>query len=169
MAYFKDLNEIVNKVVELIGKDKKLLELIAYPNVKNKNLNITDLMLKNIFLMPRGADAIKDEKTFLNIYIEKAFPYESNSGFREAYLTFDIFSHLNIWNVEKTNDMRPYLISSKIDEIFNDNFDEQVRQISIKAPYFFSWEAYKYGEYFYGYKLRYCISNDSNVGKRRDG
>ena len=64
MAYFKDLNEIVNKVVELIGKDKKLLELIAYPDVKNKNLNITDLMLKNIFLMPRGADAIKDEKTF---------------------------------------------------------------------------------------------------------
>ena len=62
MAYFKDLNEIVNKVVELIGKDKKLLELIAYPDVKNKNLNITDLMLKNIFLMPRGADAIKDEK-----------------------------------------------------------------------------------------------------------
>ena len=71
MAYFKDLNEIVNKVVELIGKDKKLLELIAYPDVKNKNLNITDLMLKNIFLMPRGADAIKDEKTFFTSSTDK--------------------------------------------------------------------------------------------------
>ena len=162
MAYFKELNDIMNKVVELITKDKELMKLIAYPNEK---YNIKDLMLKNIFLMPRGADAVKDEKTFLNIYMDSTYRYEGNSGFRQACLTFDIFSHLNLWLLPD-NTIRPYLISSRIDEIFNNNFNKQVRQISVNAPLFDSWKVYRYGEYFYGYKLKYYISIDSNVGKR---
>lgn len=169
MAYFKELGDVVNKVIELIGKDKELLKLVGYPQTDESKCTIENLMLKNIFLMPRGADSIKEEKTFLNIYIDKTYPYGKDSGFRESYLTFDIFSHLNIWIVPETNEIRPYLISSKIDEIFNNNFNKDVRQISLKAPYFLSWEVYRYGEYFYGYKLRYCISNDSNVGKRDNG
>lgn len=161
MAYFKDLNDIMNKVVELITEDEELMKLIAYPNEKH---DIKDLMLKNIFLMPRGADAVKDEKTFLNIYMDSAYRYENN-GFRQACLTFDIFSHLNIWLLPD-NTIRPYLITSRIDEIFNNNFNKQVRQISINAPLFDSWKVYRYGEYFYGYKLKYYISVDSNVGKR---
>lgn len=164
MAFFKELNDIMNKVVELISKDEELMKLIAYPNEKH---SIDDLMFKNIFLMPRGADAVKDEKTFLNIYMSATSRYEKNSGFRQACLTFDIFSHLNIWLLPD-NTIRPYLISSRIDKIFNDNFNEQVRQISINAPLFGGWEVYRYGEYFYGYKLKYYISLDSNVGKRED-
>lgn len=117
--------------------------------------------------MPRGADAVKDEKTFLNIYMDSTYRYEKNSGFRQACLTFDIFSHLNLWTIPKENTIRPYLISSKIDKIFNDNFNEQVRQISINSPLFDSWKVYRYGEYFYGYKLKYYISLDSNVRKSR--
>ena len=167
MAYFDELNDIINKVVELISKDEELMKLIAYPD--ETKTDITNLMNKNIFLMPRGADAVKDEKTFLNIYMGSTYRYEENSGFREACLTFDIFSHLNLWLMPKSNTIRPYLISSKIDKIFNDNFDKQVRQISNNAPLFYSWKPYRYGEYFYGYKLEYYISLNSNVRNKHNG
>lgn len=161
MAYFQDLNDVINKVLEMIWKDEKLLKLVAYPN---NSIKKEDLFLKNIFPIPRGFDSVNEQKSFINVYCDSFYPYEGNSGFRGTYLCFDVVSHLNIWADKENSIIRPYEMCAEIDRMLNNQSNDNTRQISINPPYFAEGKVYRYGEFFYGYKLKYHISADSNVG-----
>ena len=72
MAYYKQWNSIVNKVFELIRNNDKLLRYIsnAAPNPYDEVASSwSDIYLKNVFPMPREADSVGDQKTFVNVYM----------------------------------------------------------------------------------------------------
>lgn len=166
MAYFDDLNRVVNKVMEMMLKNKDLLEILVYPEPSTK-MEREDVLMKNIFPMPRSYEATKDEKSFINVYIDSSYPYEENRGFNHMALCFDVVSHLSIWSDGNSN-IRPYQLCSEIDKMLNNQKNDDVREISINPPQLFEMRIYRYGEVFYGYKLKYHISADSNCNKVKD-
>lgn len=165
MAYFDELNTVVATALDLIYNDTELIKLLDYPE---KITSPDNLLMKNIFPIPRDPNAISNVKNAINVYVEEAYPYDKNSGFRQACLNFDIMCHLDAWNMGGGK-LRPYLISERIDTLFNNNFSPKVRLMSGNAPYFYYWKIYKFSEFFYGYRLRYYISLESNMGKKYSG
>ena len=83
-------------------------------------------------------------------------------------LCFDVVSNLSIWVDKDNQTIRPYSICNRIDSLLNNQRNPNVREISINPPYFYEMKLYRYGEVFYGYKLKYYISIDSNVKKTKD-
>lgn len=167
MAYFEDLNDIINKITEMLLSDEQFTKLVAYPNEYNKETLREDLFMKNILPMPRNFESLRDQESYVQYYFETGYPYQDNKGFNNMCLCFDVVSNLSIWVDKDSQTIRPYSICNRIDSLLNNQRNPNVREISINPPYFYEMKLYRYGEVFYGYKLKYYISIDSNVKKNK--
>lgn len=166
MGYFKELNQNINVILKLIFKNQDLLKYLKYgdelPLSNPDIISPRSLINENIFLTPKTPDAITEQCSILNIYFISSKPYRKNSGFRELYLCFDIMCHLDIWMLDDSK-IRPYCICEEIDTMFN---NQQISELSLNRVYFENDVIVKYSDYFYGYRLTYKLSSDSNVGCR---
>ena len=167
MAYFKDLSNKIVYILNLIKSDQDLCKLLYYSEENPlEQPDITDtqeLMFRNLFPLPKNPESIKEQRALLNVYFLDSQNYKINKGFRYIYLAFDIMCHLEVWMIFDGVDsaIRPYYISNKIDEIFNNTVIEQVSDAAI---FFEEWKPVRFSDYYYGYRLIYKISESSDIG-----
>lgn len=164
MAYFKDLNDKIVYITNMVKANQDLCKLLYYS--ENNPLDFPDifdtqtLMLRNIFPLPKSPESVKEQISILNVYFLNSKNYSKNTGFRPVYLVFDIMCHLDIWMLNN-NQIRPLSICSKIDEMFN---NVVIQQVSDAAIFWDGLDMYKFSDYYYGYRLTYKISESSNMG-----
>ena len=162
MAYYKQWNSIVNKVFELIRNNDKLLRYIgnAAPNPYDEVANSwSDIYLKNVFPMPREADSVGDQKTFVNVYMGYSNPPEGNPYFSEDFLYIEVGCYLDCWPLEN-GEVRPYSICSMIDAMID---NKTIGDMSIKKATPLSTKVIRFGDMYYGYRMIYSLSNMGGV------
>lgn len=163
MAFFNELNEKIIKVLQLVQDNQDLCKYLYYPQkdpLQQSNISDTSiLMMKNLFPLPKTPDSIIEKTSILNVYFPSSKPYRNNSGFRELFLNFDIMCHIDIWMTEYG--IRPYNICSYIDTMFNNQY---ISDLSVNKIYFDNDGMIRFSDYFYGYRLTYKLSSESNVG-----
>jgi len=162
MAFFDELNTNINIILENIFDDQDLCKLIYYnePNpLSQPNISdTTTLLFDRVFPYPKKPRSESYKGTDLNIYFSSSKP-QGNSAFRNTILCFDIMCHIDVWSIASA--LRPYSISSKIDTIFNRLYNTD---LSINYIFFQSWIPVQYSDYYYGYHLKYLLSDNSNLG-----
>ena len=162
MAYFSELNISINEIISRVLNNQDLCKYLYYnepdPLSKTDISDTSTLLLNNIFPLPKEPDAETDKISLLNVYFYSGKIGDLNKGFKCEYLVFDIICHLDIWMVK--NGIRPYYISNKIDEIFN---NKHIPLLGINKPIFDYWICKKYSNYFYGFNLMYKLYNNSNM------
>jgi hypothetical protein len=163
MAYFNELSNVINKMIEIILSDQELCKLIYYSEYNPLNQpTITDssiLLFDKIFPFPKQPGLQQEKGSLINTYFLSSKPWSGNSGFKKELVCVDILCHLDNWKIE--NGIRPYEISKRLDFLFN---NKNIKEISNNRVYFDSWTNIRYSDYFYGFRLVYMITNDSNVG-----
>jgi hypothetical protein len=160
-GYFSELNVIVNKFIELIKKDTELCKLIYYNDsdpLSQPDFKHSDLLFTKIFPLPKNPDATLEQGTIVDIYFYDAMAWKNNSGYKQEIIYIDILCHLNTWKYK--DGLRPYIISNKIDSIFNNKF---ISDISMNKVYFERWTGIKYSDFWYGFRFAYKLTNTSNV------
>lgn len=162
MAYFSELNVCINEIMSRVLENQDLCKYLYYNDpdpLSNPDISDTKILISNnIFPLPKDPDSITDEISLLNIYFYSGKHGDINKGFKCEYLVFDIICHLDIWMIK--NGIRPYYISNKIDEIFN---DKRIPILGFSKPIFDFWVQKKYSNYFYGFNLMYRLYNNSNM------
>jgi len=163
LSFFKDLNSKIIKIIEILESNQDLCKYLYYPNndpLSEPNIDDTSILtMKNIFPLPKDTNAITDKISLINVYFQSSKPYRNNSGFREIYLCIDVMCHLDLWLIDEG--IRAYCICNKIDEIFN---NQHISDLSINNIYFENSQVSYYSDYYYGYKMVYKLSSESNVG-----
>jgi hypothetical protein len=160
-GHFEELDTIINKIIELIMTDSSLCKLIYYDDkepLKQNDFDHNILMFTKIFPLPKKPNAEDKMGTMINIHFGKANPW-SNSGYKKEILLIDILCHLNTWELEFG--LRPYQISNRLDSLFN---NKQISDISINKIFFSDWTEIQYSDYWYGYRMAFMFTNNSNVG-----
>lgn len=161
-GYFRELNIIVNTIISMILQNQELCKMIYYDveePLSQPDFTTSVLPYSQIFPLPKTPDAKIEKSTILNVYFEKAKHWKDNLGFKQEYLIIDIICHLDKWNMGN-GELRPYSISQKLDEMLNDKYIENV---STNRVLFDGWDIMKYSDYHYGYRMYYCLTNNSNV------
>ena len=162
MSFFNDLNEKINLTIQMILANQDLCKLLYYNDyspLSQPTISDTSILLTNhIIPMPKGTSLVTDKTSILNIYFFDATPYP-NSGYRELHLCIDIMCHLDVWMCD--GGIRPYLISSKLDNMFNNML---IPTLSNNKIFFEDWKYGRYSDLFYGYRAIYRFGTDSNVG-----
>lgn len=162
-AFFSTLEIKIRKIIEKIIESQDLCKLVYYDEnnpLSQPTISDTSSLIGNrIFPLPKYSFAETEKCSRINVYFKNSQPYEPNSGFRKIILYIDIICNDDIWLIDNSG-IRPYSISNKIDEIFNNQF---IKELSLKKVYFLNWNLIEYADYFHGYCLMYELSDNSNV------
>jgi len=165
MGYFKELNQAINKTLEILLTSNDLCKLLYYNDTNPlSQSNVSDpssLILSKIFPFPQIPESQEDVVSLINVYFSNMQPYSPNNGAKKELLTFDIMSHLNIWTIESA--LRPYAILEEIDLLFNNKY---YNELSMKKIFFNNCQVLRWSNYFYGFQSIYELGNDSNMERR---
>lgn len=163
MAYFNDLGQKMNKVIELLLNSQNLCKLLYYNDktpLSNPDISDTStLMLSNIFPVPKYTGAQEDKSSRVSVYFRDFKIYEDNIGFVEPKLCFDVMSHLDCWMID--SNIRPFLVMNEIDKIFNNTY---IKQISTRYIIRTFVDLVSYSDYWSGYYLVYSFTDSNYLG-----
>jgi len=168
MAHYEELDDILNQVIgNYFLTNQNLCKLLFYyPEEKSFTYNplsqldipnTSDLLMKNIFPMPKMPDADLDQNCFLTVTLTGGEPLNNNK-YREVYLVVDIICHLDTWIVK--NGFRPYKIANEIDSMLNNKLT--ILPI-INKPQSLPFKARDYANRYYGLQLYYVMQINSNI------
>lgn len=156
LGNIKELNGLINKVIELIRSDKDLCKYIKYNTeypLEEPDFKTNELIRKKIFPLPKIPDVKSEASTFVNIYIRNYIPSRRNRSFSVIAINIDIMSHLDLWMLD--GEIRPYVIASKIDELMKATmFDEAYSQTELDAM---DWKVFS--DSYHGYRLTYELAS----------
>lgn len=162
MSYFAEWEPIVTKCLEFIRTNDELLHYVCNSSGKPLEESIPDwhdIIMKNVFPMPKDPDSVGTEKSFINVYMNTSNPYPSNPYFREDYLTVEVACHLETWMMDDGR-VRPYVMCNLIDEMLN---YKNLGSISIMKVYGVGAKCVRFGSLFYGYRMVYKLSNPAAI------
>ena len=171
MAFFNELDEILNMAVSMLLQNDNICKLLYYypsskdlkfnPIAQPKIENTSSLLLDKIYPMPKMPDAETGQICFVDVNLAGGEPMRTNTGFRRIELVFDIVCHLDSWVIK--GGYRPLKIMSEIDALFNNqSSDLPIENKPQPLPFI----PKNYANKFYGYQLRYELQVNSNIGCR---
>lgn len=162
VGHFQELNTTLNTVIGRLFTSQTLLKYLFYdtenPSSGADITNPSSLLFNNIYPFFKIPEPEDEMKTFVNVVIGKSRPYGNNSGFKHDRLIFDIVVHIEKWQVN--GGVRPYFIMPEIDKLFN---DVHISGVSLNKILLLDSTPLPYGNRFYGYRLEYKLSSNSNV------
>ncbi|MGG1664530.1 hypothetical protein [Brevibacillus sp. NRS-1366] len=155
MANFEFLSGNLNNVLLELIDSQELCKLLHYPSydpLSEPDIKDTsELLFDKIHPYPRVPEVTATTTSNLNVIFD-SFALGDASSIKEGLLKFTILVHNELWRTEGA--LRPFLIMSKIDNIFNDK-----RIIGLKKLQFeranFIWA----NEKFSGYQVSYRMVN----------
>lgn len=162
MAYYRQWNNIVGKVFELIRNNDTLLKYIGNASdapYDEPTRKWSDLFLKNVFPAPREAGSVSTQKAFVNVYMGYSQPYKENPYYSEDFLYVEVGCHLDCWPLEN-GEVRPYTVCSMIDAMID---NKSIGDMSIKKVVPENTKVLRFGDMFYGYRMIYSLSNTGGV------
>lgn len=152
LGNIKELNGLINKVIELIRSDMDLCKYIKYNTeypLEEADFKTSELIRKNICPVSKTLNTTTEASTFVNIYIKNYIPARRNHNFSVIAINIDILCHLNLWMLD--GEIRPYVIASKIDELMKATvFDEAYSTTELDAM---DWKVFS--DDYHGYRLTY--------------
>lgn len=158
LAGYKQWQVIVNKVFESIKSNTQLLQLVcnSSPNPYADNPpSWNEIVLKNIYPMPKEPDSVSDQKSFINIYMGNVAYADENPYYHVDRLYVEVGCHLDVWMMDN-GEIRPYSMCDLIDEMF-DNLN--IPDMSIQKVLPDSASVIRFGDMFYGYRIVYKMTN----------
>lgn len=168
MAYFSELNAVLNLSCSMLLENQNLCKLLYYyPEETNYQFNpltqpdiqdTSSLLMKHIYPLPKIPDAETEQICFIDVTISGGKPCDTNPRFREVTLGFDIICHLDTWIIK--GGFRPLSIVHEIDSMFN--FQETKMDI-LNRPIANPLIPKNYSNMFYGYHLSYDLQVNSNI------
>lgn len=121
---FLSVQNDLRLIVEKMLRCDRLTRLLYYTDkdcLKKPKLNqeqIYSLVNKEIQIVPWiPIDKDRDMKSFVVITMDN-FMAGNNPEFRDCTISFDIISHIDLWNLGDYQ-LRPILIAGEIDNLFN--------------------------------------------------
>lgn len=169
MAYYEELNSIVNIALSKLMDNQNICKLVSYypknvdfkynplaqPNIENP----ANLLMDKFYPLPKTPDAETEQICFIDVNLAGGNPMRENTGFCRVQLIFDIICHLDSWCIK--GGLRPLKILSEIDGMFNN----QVTDLPIvNKPQNLNFVPKNYSNKFYGYQLTYELQINSNIG-----
>ncbi len=158
MARLRQWQSIVNKTLEMIRNNDKVLQYISNSSDEPYNIPVPkweDVLMKNVFPMPKEPGSVSTEKTFINVYMYGTDIVPENPYYHDDYLYVEVGCHIETWML-KNGEIRPYTICALIDEMF-DRFD--IPDMSIQKVLPSTYKVLKFGDMFYGYRMKYKCTN----------
>ena len=170
MAYYNELNDIINNVIsEKILRNQTICKMLYYyPSETSLNYNplsqpdIADtsiLLMDKIFPLPKMPDASTEQSGYMTVTVTGGDSSYENQGYRYVNLVFDLIFHLDTWCVK--SGLRPYKVAEEIDKMFN---NQQTDLPITNRPLDLGFKQRDYSNFFYGLQLVYQLSIDSNTG-----
>lgn len=170
MAYYRELELLLNSAVGAILNNEDICKLLVYypqeidfrydPLIQPKVENPNELLLKNVFPVPKTPDADLKQNCLITVTVKGGDTMLYNKGFRKVLLVFDIICHLDSWIIK--GGYRPLKILSEIDSMFNYKTFNGLEIINL--PESRPFRAKEYSTKFYGYQVAYELQLPSNVG-----
>lgn len=171
MAYFKELNDILESSVLMLKNNQNICKLLEYyPStidfrynpLAQKDIKDTDsLIMKSIFPLPKIPDADTKQNCFIGVWLQGGTPMRENNGYRRALIVFDIICHLDAWIINQG--YRPICILQEIDSMFNNKNILSSQSLTESKPQYQPFHAEKYANKFYGYQVAYDVIINSNI------
>lgn len=153
---FTELGSNLVYVVNQLLDSDDLIKLIKYdvsePLSKPIEATPTVLLFDRIYPIPKVPTVQEDKKTILSIIFSNAI-LSDNIKIKDSKLIFWIMCHIDLWAVR--DNLRPFLIASEIDKIFN---EKRGSQLSIGKVLFNSFVYREWDNRFCGYQLIYDVS-----------
>ena len=122
---FEVMGEDIFKMIEKILKNQTLLKLLKYTdsdplNYPDLSQNEIDEMLhKNILIVPKMPDTLDEKLCYIIVILDTYDVVPNNQDFKIASVRFDVICPMDRW-VINAKTLRPYLIMSEIDTMFNE-------------------------------------------------
>lgn len=158
MGHYAEWQSIVNKVLEFIRNNEPLIKLATNSSSNPYSLEApdwNDVLMKNVFPMPKEPGSVSTEKTFINVYMYKGVMTENNPSYRNDYLFIEVGCHIETWLLDN-GEIRPYTMCDLIDEMLD---NKSINDMSIQKVLPYSNTALKFGDMFYGYRMMYKLTN----------
>lgn len=170
MAFYEELETILNRAVAMLLQNQNICKLVSYysdnvdyrydPLSQPDITNPQDLLMKHIFPLPKTPDADTDQDCLISVCLQGGDEITTNTGFREVYIVFDVICHLDCWMIK--GGYRPLAIMHEIDSMFNDQVLKDMPSVS--RPYAKPFNVQQYSDRFFGFQLAYSIDVNSNIG-----
>ncbi|MGG1663091.1 hypothetical protein [Brevibacillus sp. NRS-1366] len=155
MANFEFLSENLNNVLLELMDSQELCKLLQYPSydpLSEPDIEDTsELLFNKIHPYPRVPDVIATATSNLNVIFD-SFTLGDVNNIKEGLLKFTILVHNDLWRTNGA--LRPFLIMSKIDNIFNEKRIVGLKKLKFERANFI-WA----NENFSGYQVSYKMVN----------
>ena len=165
MANFKELNENLDKVLQILLSNQDLCKLLYYDTIdalgkEDFNLEETPklLMFKKIFPFMKDTKVLTTASSILMVGLDNFKPTKANN-FVNNILYFRILCHEDLWQLQ--SGYRPYKIVYEIANMINDQ-----NGIGIWKTKFYNGGEVSDGKDYKGFEITYEISE---FGKNFNG
>lgn len=122
---FEVMGEDIYKMIEKILSNQKILKLLKYTDsdpLKHPDLTqdeIDEMLHKNVLIVPKIPDDTDEKTCYLVVILNTYDVAPSNQDFKSATVRFDVICPMDRWIINAKT-LRPYLIMSEIDTMFNE-------------------------------------------------
>lgn len=153
LGFMIELDGVIMKIIELIKSDSELCKYIKY-NEKNPlsmdDFDHDELVLSNIFPMPKMPTAETNESTILDIFTFKVIPSRDNQKFNSVIIAIDVICDLKLWLLD--DGVRPHKIANKIDKLFH---GKQITDTMFSSVMLEDMQYKTYSDSHHGFRLLY--------------
>jgi len=160
-GFFEELNSNVMIILNRLTTSQNLLKYVSLQEFDPFNeSDISDpssILFENIFPFFKIPESEDSMVSFINVVFGDTVPYD-NSRFRTEELLIYIGCHIDKWQVR--GGLRPYFLKHEIDKLLN---RADIPEISYDYVKFKRSSPMNFGNRFYGYVLKYQLSNNSNL------
>lgn len=157
MAYFEELNNSLNAVLQKILDNQDLCKMIYYSDIPSNHSDIdTSILITEKYLNPMSKipEANSDQKSIMNVHYLKAQKGKTNKGSVHEILALDIICHLDNQMVKGGNLL--LMMCSEVEGTFDSKIIEDISPYKLQFAGFN--EIYP-ADFFSGYRILFDVTH----------
>ena len=162
MARFDELNKNLMDVLDTLITSQNLCKLLSFPIdnplAQSDIADTSTLLFTKIFPIPKlpeTSDNVQTAKgSLLTVVFDEIRKTSGNLAFKDSILCFNVYCHIDLWQMKNTGQLRPYAIMHEIDMLFN-----QQRIVGIGKTQFIKSRIVASDVSNLGYKLEYNVTD----------
>ena len=135
---FAKMGNNIFKICETIMSNQKIMKLLKFSDADPLSHNdlsqeeIDDMLHKNLLITPKIPDDERIKESYVIVLLDNFSIDPVNQDFKVTEIRFDIICPLDEWLLNDSS-LRPYLIMSEIDSLFNEKALEGIGNLSFEG------------------------------------